>query len=82
MFMTSCRVNSNNIGSSKNLFKVTSSVNPFRLLVLIANSRAKAVTGCCSKGRMTTDLSNGSPGTICQCENTLKDESLQIRSGY
>lgn len=62
--VTSCLASSKSIGSSKNLLMLTSSLNPFLLLVLIINSRAKCGAGCGSNGRITMVLSNGSPGTI------------------
>ena len=72
--ITSCLASSNNIGSSKNLLIDTSSDSPLRRLVLIINSRAKAVAGCASSGLMVIDLSNGSPGTICQWWNTERQK--------
>ena len=62
--MTSCLASSNNMGSSKNLLMETSSERPFLRRVLIMNSRARAVAGWASSGRMVMDLSRGSPGTI------------------
>uniref|UniRef100_A0A915HWF6 Uncharacterized protein n=1 Tax=Romanomermis culicivorax TaxID=13658 RepID=A0A915HWF6_ROMCU len=62
--ITSCLARTSNMGSSKNLLMLTSSLKPLRRRVLIINSRAKCVAGCGSNGLMTTLLSSGSPGTI------------------
>ena len=54
------------MSSSKNFVTVTSSLNPFRLLVLIIKSRAKCGAGLGSNNLRVISLSRGSPGTICQ----------------
>lgn len=47
----------------------------FRRLVFTMNSRARCWTGAGSKGRSTTDLSKGSPGTMDQWSKTERQKA-------
>ena len=55
-----------NAAVSKKRVGTTSSGRPLRLRVLTIKSRARACWGLGSRGRSTTDLSRGSPGTVLQ----------------
>ena len=57
------------------LNKTLSNCHTPHLLVLIMNSLARCVAGWGSRGRMTMLLSRGSPGTICQWWNTLRQNA-------